>query len=143
MGQKLGKSQLVPEAEPFSNCKSSLDLTLSFFLPLFLSFFLSLLTCKELTLTHSLIIELFLFTVSRKAITLLWRVFNDIADGFGISKEELEEICSDLKDEINVSRLAMTEKTGSLFGVLDTDRVRIFLFSSLSFVFHLFLVDRW
>jgi hypothetical protein len=53
----------------------------------------------------------------------LWRVFNDIADGFGISKEELEEICSDLKDEVNVSRLAMTEKTGALFTVLDTDKV--------------------
>jgi hypothetical protein len=63
--------------------------------------------------------------VSRKAITLLWRVFNDIADGFGISKEELEEICSDLKDEVNVSRLAMTEKTGALFTVLDTDKVLV------------------
>jgi hypothetical protein len=54
---------------------------------------------------------------------LLWRIFNDIADGFGISKEELEEICSDLKDEVNVSRLAMTEKTGALFTILDTDKV--------------------
>jgi hypothetical protein len=61
--------------------------------------------------------------VSRKAITLLWRVFNDIADGFGISKEELEEVCSDLKEDANVSRLAMTEKTGALFTVLDTDKV--------------------
>lgn len=50
-------------------------------------------------------------------------MFNDIADGFGISKEELEEICSDLKDEINVSRLAMTEKTGALFTIIDTDKV--------------------
>lgn len=63
--------------------------------------------------------------MSRRAITLLWRVFNDIADGFGISQEELEEICSDLKDEVNVSRLAMTEKTGALFTVLDTDKVLI------------------
>jgi hypothetical protein len=61
--------------------------------------------------------------VSRKSITLVWRVFNDIADGFGISKEELEEICSDLKDELNVSRLAMIEKSGALFRVLDTDKV--------------------
>ncbi len=54
---------------------------------------------------------------------MLWRVFNDIADGFGISKEEMEEICVDLKDEINVSRLAIIEKAGALFDILDTDKV--------------------
>ena len=38
----------------------------------------------------------------RKAINHLWQVFNDIADGFCISVDELIEICFDLKDEINV-----------------------------------------
>ena len=62
-----------------------------------------------------------MFAVSRKGITLIWRLFNEVADGFGISKEEMEEIMADLKDELNVSRLAMVEKAGGLFTILDTD----------------------
>ena len=58
----------------------------------------------------------------RKAIACLWRVFNDVADGFGISVDELVEICADLKDELNVSRLSIIEKTTALFELLDTDR---------------------
>lgn len=65
--------------------------------------------------------------MSRKSVTLVWRVFNDIADGFGISKEEMEEICADLKDELNISRLAMIEKASALFNVLDTDKVSLVL----------------
>lgn len=57
----------------------------------------------------------------RKAISHTWQVFNDIADGFGVSKDELEEICADLKDEACISRIAMIEKTEALFLVLDTD----------------------
>lgn len=58
----------------------------------------------------------------RKAVAQLWQVFNDVADGFGITKNELEEICVDLKDELNVSRFAITEKASALFDVLDTDK---------------------
>ena len=58
----------------------------------------------------------------RKAINHLWQVFNDIADGFGISVDELIEICADLKDEINVSRLSIIEKSTLLFELLDTDK---------------------
>ena len=61
--------------------------------------------------------------VSRRAVTLVWRCFNEVADGFGISREELEELLADLKDELNVSRLAMVEKGGALFAILDTDTV--------------------
>ena len=61
--------------------------------------------------------------VSRRAVTLVWRCFNEVADGFGISREELEELLADLKDELNVSRLAMVEKGGALFAILDTDMV--------------------
>lgn len=57
----------------------------------------------------------------KKAIQHTWQMFNDIADGFGINKEELEEICADLKEELNISRLGMLEFTASLFFVLDTD----------------------
>lgn len=98
MGQKLGKSQLISEAEPFANGESIL------------------IHLKPSLFTIS--------PVSRKAVTLIWRVFNDIADGFGISREEMEEICADLKDELNISRLAMIEKASALFSALDTDKVR-------------------
>lgn len=79
MGQKLGRQNLLPEAEIFAN-------------------------------------------LSRASITLLWRGFNDIADGFGVSQDELEEICIDLKDELNISKLAIKEKTTALFLLLDTDK---------------------
>jgi len=58
----------------------------------------------------------------RKAIAHLWQVFNDIADGFGVSVDEVVEICADLKDELNVSRLSMIEKSTLLFELLDTDK---------------------
>lgn len=60
--------------------------------------------------------------VPRRAIAVLWRVFNDIADGFGITLDELCEICVSLQEELNVSDIAMTEKTTAIFKSLDTDR---------------------
>lgn len=60
--------------------------------------------------------------LSRRSISQIWQNFNDIADGFGISKDEMQEICVSLKDELNVSRLAMIEKAGSFFQTLDTDK---------------------
>jgi WD40 repeat protein/Ca2+-binding EF-hand superfamily protein len=57
----------------------------------------------------------------RRAISNLWQVFNDIADGFGITRDELQEICADLKDINGVSRIVMIEKSDALFDVLDTD----------------------
>lgn len=60
--------------------------------------------------------------ISRKGVLHIWQVFNDIADGFGISQDEVEEICADLRDELNVSRLAMIGNATSLFQVLDTDK---------------------
>eukprot|EP00606_Chrysophyceae_sp_TOSAG23-5_P001243 GSChrysophyteH2.ASY1.ANO1.529.1 assembled CDS len=58
----------------------------------------------------------------RKAIAHVWQVFNDIADGFGVGVDELIEICADLKDELNVSRLSIVEKITLLFELLDTDK---------------------
>ena len=49
------------------------------------------------------------------------QVFNNISDGFGIGVDEIREICSDLKDELNVSRLSMDEKSNALFSTFDTD----------------------
>jgi hypothetical protein len=60
--------------------------------------------------------------LSRRAISLVWQNFNDIADGFGISKDEMQEICVTLKDELNISRLAMLEKSSAFFHTLDTDK---------------------
>ena len=41
----------------------------------------------------------------RRAILTVWQAFNDVADGFGISQDELEEICTELKEELNVSKI--------------------------------------
>jgi len=49
-------------------------------------------------------------------------MFNNISDGFGIGIQELEEICADLKDELNVSRLSMIENIAVMFELLDTDK---------------------
>jgi Ca2+-binding EF-hand superfamily protein len=59
--------------------------------------------------------------LSRRAISLIWQVFNDIADGFGITKDELKEICAELKNELNISNLLMIEKAELLFHAFDTD----------------------
>lgn len=48
-------------------------------------------------------------------------MFNNIADGFGVRPDELEEICIDLKDELNVSRVSMQEKISTIFSCFDTD----------------------
>ena len=69
-----------------------------------------------------LIIEADAFVnLSKNSIQHTWQMFNDISDGFGICKEELEEICADLKVELNISRMSMLELTSSLFKVFDTD----------------------
>lgn len=49
------------------------------------------------------------------------QVFNSIADGFGISIEELQEICIDLKDELNMTKVSITERIAVLFRCFDTD----------------------
>jgi hypothetical protein len=42
------------------------------------------------------------FLVSKDDVNGLWEAFNDIAEGFGLSSEELVEICSTLKDSLEV-----------------------------------------
>eukprot|EP01035_Chromulina_nebulosa_P055602 gene55602-76191_t len=79
MGQKLGRVELLPTVEPFTN-------------------------------------------LPRRAILNIWQVFNNVSDGFGVGIDEIREICSDLKDELNISRLSMDEKSSSLFNIFDTDK---------------------
>lgn len=62
-------------------------------------------------------------TVSRRSIGQVWKNFNDIADGFGVSRDEVQEVCVTLKDELNVARLTVMEKASALFDKLDTDKV--------------------
>ena len=50
-----------------------------------------------------------------------FQVFNNIADGFGVRVDELEEICIDLKDELNISQVSIIEKIRVLFLCFDTD----------------------
>lgn len=100
MGQKLGKAQFYVEVDPFTNCKCRC----------FVYFILGpLLTCM-------------LCIVPRRSIALLWQVFNDIADGFGITKDEMQDIFCDLAIELNISQMAAKEKACALFLILDTDK---------------------
>jgi hypothetical protein len=78
-------------------------------------------------------------SVSRRSIGQVWQNFNDVADGFGISKDEMQEICVSLKDELNISRLAMLEKAASFFQTLDTDRVILISLESLYFSYVCFV----
>ena len=59
--------------------------------------------------------------LSKSTIGKIWQDFNDIADGFGITREELYEIFSDSYLEINVSKETMRDITFALFTVFDTD----------------------
>lgn len=57
----------------------------------------------------------------RRSISVLWQVFNDIADGFGITADEMQEIFTDIAIELNISQNAVREKANALFLLLDTD----------------------
>lgn len=65
---------------------------------------------------------LIICVVPRRSISLLWQVFNDIADGFGITEDEMQEIFCDLAIELNISQTSVKEKAVALFIILDTDR---------------------
>lgn len=54
----------------------------------------------------------------------LWETFNDVAEGFGLNKLEMLDICSTLQDSFNLkSRAEMDAVTSKLFLALDTDEV--------------------
>ena len=56
------------------------------------------------------------------SIEALWEAFNDVADGFGITLFEFQEICAELAPELGVNRTKMDDKCASLFSVLDDDK---------------------
>lgn len=62
--------------------------------------------------------------VSLPSVEAIWEAFNDLADGFGVSLYEFKEICAELADELGMNRAKIDEKSNSLFGILDDDKVK-------------------
>lgn len=55
----------------------------------------------------------------------LWESFNDVAEGFGLSQDEMAEICRALQPSLEVhARADMDQLSAALFSALDTDEVR-------------------
>ncbi len=62
--------------------------------------------------------------VSEANVNSLWESFNDVAEGFGLNKVEMLDVCSTLQDSFNFkSRAEMDAVTSKLFIALDTDEV--------------------
>ena len=58
----------------------------------------------------------------KKSIELLWESFNDIADGFGLTRDEFVEICQVLEKPLRRKRTEMKDLSNLLFDLLDTDK---------------------
>jgi hypothetical protein len=55
----------------------------------------------------------------------LWEAFNDIAEGFGLTIEEFQEIIkSSLMEHLNVTERHLNLDTENLFRVFDDDEVK-------------------
>ncbi|OQR90411.1 microtubule-associated protein [Thraustotheca clavata] len=60
--------------------------------------------------------------VSEKDVNKCWESFNDVAEGFGINKAEMIDICSPLQDSFEIkAKNEMERITGLLFDAMDTD----------------------
>jgi len=51
----------------------------------------------------------------------IWRNFNDIADGFGLTRDDVFEVLGDSYLDMNISRSTLRDMTYALFKLLDTD----------------------
>jgi len=60
-------------------------------------------------------------SVPFSAIESLWEAFNDVADGFGITLYEFQEISAELCTPLGVNRAKMDDKSQALFLLLDND----------------------
>eukprot|EP00940_MAST-03C_sp_MAST-3C-sp2_P003191 g3191.t1 len=58
----------------------------------------------------------------KKSVELLWESFNDIADGFGLTRNEFVEICQILEKALRRKRSEMKDLSNLLFDELDTDK---------------------
>lgn len=62
---------------------------------------------------------------SEGSVNGLWEAFNDIAEGFGLNKLEMLDICSIMQDSLGMkSRTEMDAYSTKLFVDFDTDEVR-------------------
>ncbi|OQR86640.1 microtubule-associated protein [Achlya hypogyna] len=60
--------------------------------------------------------------ISEKDVNKCWESFNDVAEGFGINKAELIDICSPLQDTFEIkAKTEMERITALLFEAMDTD----------------------
>jgi WD40 repeat protein len=59
--------------------------------------------------------------LSPTALAALWDSFNDVADGFGLSSREVQQICAILQDELQLPRCKLDEKASGLMDLLDVD----------------------
>jgi hypothetical protein len=59
----------------------------------------------------------------------LWEAFNDIAEGFGLTIEEFQEIIkSALMEYLNITEKVLNVDTDAVFRVFDNDEVVLFCF---------------
>ena len=57
-------------------------------------------------------------------VTNIWEAFNDIAEGFGLSIEEMKEILKlSIIDHFAISERAVNKDAEALFRILDDDEV--------------------
>ena len=64
--------------------------------------------------------QLFL-NLSLSALEALWEAFNDVADGFGITLVEMQQICGELAAELRLNRAKLDERVQQLFVLFDDD----------------------
>lgn len=108
MGQTLGRAPLPPGCNRFINCKFKITFKPHF--RLHLSFHVVLLSC--------------IFTVPRSCIYDLWEAFNDIAEGFGLTVEEFQEIIkSSLLEYLSVTERQLNADADAVFRLFDDDEV--------------------
>jgi hypothetical protein len=62
--------------------------------------------------------------VPREAIEDLYEQWNDVAEGFGVDKEESSEIFSVLQETLDLAKKPLASISDLLFDVYDTDNVR-------------------
>ncbi len=60
----------------------------------------------------------------REAMEDLYEQWNDVAEGFGVDKEECNEIFSILQETLDLPKKPLASLTELLFDVYDTDNVR-------------------
>lgn len=119
MGQTLGSAPVNPGCRRFINRESAIiAFTISFSPFRFVHFYPLQHHPNTNTYTHTPP------TVPRSCIYGLWEAFNDIAEGFGLTIEEYQEIIkSALLIYLNVTEKVLNVDTDNVFKLFDDDEV--------------------